>query len=45
MRIPKIRDESEDFGRDAVDWGDPVPPGSEQAEDFGGMDLKGGARK
>ena len=31
---PKVRNESEDLGRDPVDRGEAVPPGPDQAEDF-----------
>jgi len=34
VRIPEVWDESEDFGRDAVDRSELVPPGPDQAEDF-----------
>jgi hypothetical protein len=32
--VPKVRNESEDFGRDPVDWCYPVPPGPNQVEDL-----------
>jgi hypothetical protein len=32
--IPKVRDESEDFGRDPVDWRDTVPPEPNKVEDL-----------
>ena len=32
--VPKVRDDSEDFGRDPVDWGKPVLQGPGPAEDL-----------
>ena len=32
--IPKVRNESEDFGRDPVDWCHPVSPEPNQVEDL-----------
>ena len=32
--FPEVRDESEDFGWDPVDWREAVPPGPDQAEDL-----------
>jgi len=40
VRVPEVWDESEDFGRDTVDWGELVPPGPDQAEDFENILLK-----
>ena len=34
MAVPKVRDDSEDFGRDPVDWGKPVLQGPGPAEDL-----------
>jgi len=34
VRVPIVRNESEDFRRDPVDWCDRVPPGPNQAEDL-----------
>ena len=34
VRIPKVRDEGEDFGRDLVDWCEHVLPNANQAEDL-----------
>jgi len=34
VRIPKVRDENEDFGRDLVDWCSHILPNADQAEDF-----------
>ena len=34
LRIPKIRKESEEFWREAVDWCEAVDPGPNQAEDL-----------
>lgn len=40
FRIPKVRDESEDFGGDPVDRCDHVFPGPDQAEDLGSVLLE-----
>jgi len=32
--MQKVRDESEDFGRDTVDWRKPVPQGFYEPEDL-----------
>jgi len=32
--IPKVRDESEDFEREPVDWRNPISPGPNQVEDL-----------
>ena len=34
VHIPEVRNESEDFGWDPVDWRESVPPGQNQAEDL-----------
>ena len=38
--IPKVWNESEDFGRDPIDWRNPVPPESNQVEDLENVLLK-----
>ena len=38
--VPEVRDEDEDLWRDAVDWGEPVIPGPDQAEDLEGILLE-----
>jgi hypothetical protein len=38
--VPEVRNESENFGRDPVDWGEPVPPGSNQTEDLESVPLE-----
>jgi hypothetical protein len=38
--IPKVRDESEDFGRDPVDWCNLVPPEPNQVEDLESVFLE-----
>ena len=47
---PELGNENEDFGRDAVDWGKPIVPGPDQAEDLESvllksLDLRGRTRK
>ena len=42
MALPELRNEREDFGRDPVDWQDPVPPGSNRLEDLENFLLKSG---
>ena len=49
-RVQKARNESEDLGRDLIDWGKLVPPGQGLTDGFKvillrSMDLKGGTRK
>jgi len=48
--VPKIRNEDKDLGRDSVDWCEPVPSESDQAEDFESIllesaDLREGTRE
>ena len=48
--IPEVWNEDEDLGRDLIDWCEPVPPGSDQAEDLGSVllesaNLKEGTRE
>ena len=38
--VPEIRNDSEDLGRDLVDWREPVPPVSDETENFGSVPLK-----
>jgi len=38
--MPKVRNEGENFGRDLVDWRDPVPPGPNQLVDLENVSLE-----
>jgi len=38
--IPGVRNESEDFWRDPVNWCDAVSPGPDETEDFEGVSLE-----
>ena len=38
--VPEVRNESEDLGGDPIDWGEPVSPVSDQAEDLESVLLK-----
>jgi len=38
--IQKVRDESEDFGRNTVDWRKPVPQGFDEPEDLYSVPLE-----
>ena len=38
--VPEVGNESENLGRDLVDWCERVPPESDQGEDFGSVLLK-----
>ena len=40
VRVPKVWDESEDFGRDSVYWRDNVSPGPNQMENLENVLLK-----
>lgn len=42
---PEVRNESEDFRGDPVDWGELIPPGPGQAEDLESILLKGAELK
>jgi len=38
--VPVVWNEDEDFGRDLVDWGEPVLQGPNEAEDFESVPLE-----
>ena len=40
LRIQEVRDETEDFWRDLVDWCESVPPGPNQAENLESISLE-----
>lgn len=40
VHIPEIRNESENFGRDAVDWGEPVLQEPNQVEEIESVQLE-----
>lgn len=40
VRIPGVGDESEDFGGNAVDWGEPVLQGPNQTENLESVPLQ-----